>query len=503
MLAAYRWKTKFEGKLTSEEGRSNFVAVLALAVLIYSVIRGLVPLLTGDPGLARPAYFAAAIFGILLSCYGLYLALFTSRRLTIGEWPHRLLVINALLYTAWLIPVLIFNPKYEFVVIVHSALFPFAVYALIKIPEKILTLTIGFLTLIVSAFVIREFIELNASPVPDSYGYRLAFERQALLRPHLFEAFSKTGDFYRPNGLFGFRPHDSGNILAILFVYWLAMLFRAGKYVFPASMVASATLIALFYTSSAANIVASLVGVIFVLVAGQRSMGWGAYSFWRPILVFVPVLAAMSWGLSQYGVAPALPTNAPPGMRNGVAPEALWAWTRRLSTTYGDWKGMTNIGAGDPFGDTAAVLFGHGISLQITQIGEIAEASMLKGLVEYGIVHTFVIYALLLYPVALFFSKKYRECRLDVLPYVAAVAVGVLSLWHYGSVMRTTNIFVFFALYAQALHIFNKSAEQRQPVPGQQGKAGSLPGAVQPLTVSGKTAITVHVKTIIIENNRC
>lgn len=462
--------------LNTEEGRSKLVAAFALAVLVYSVLRGLVPLLTGNAGLASPAYYAAAIFGIALSYYGLHIALFTKRK-AIGEWPERLLVINVLLYTAWLIPVLIFNPKYEFVVIVHSALFPFAVYALIKIPEKTLTLTFGFLALIISAFVIREFIELNTSLVPD--GYRLAFERQALLRPNLFESFGKTGNFYRPNGLFGFRPHDSGNILAILFVYWLAMLFRAGKYVFPASVVASITLVALFYTSSAANIVASLVGGMFVLVVALTSAGWRTYSSWRPILVFALVLVAVSWGLFQYG----------------VAPEALWAWARRLSITYGDWKGMTNIGTGDPAGDTAAILFGHGISLQTTRIGDVSEASMLKGLVEYGIVHTIVIYAMLLYPAVLFFFRKYRECRLDVLPHVAAVTVGVLSLWHYGSVMRTTNIFVFFALYAQALHIFNKSAEQRQPAPGPLGKADSLPRATPSLTAPDKAGTTTHAKS--------
>lgn len=120
---------------------------------------------------------------------------------------------------------------------------------------------------------------------------------------------------------------------------------------------------------------------------------------------------------------------------------------------------------GDWLWDAAALLFGHGMSLQISRIGEVAEVSMLKGLVEYGVIHELVIFSLLLYPVALFFSKKYRYYRLDALPYVAAVAVGVLSQWHYGSVMRTTNIFVFFALYAQALRIFGRPVEPTGTTP--------------------------------------
>jgi hypothetical protein len=36
---------------------------------------------------------------------------------------------------------------------------------------------------------------------------------------------------------------------------------------------------------------------------------------------------------------------------------------------------------------------------------------------------------------------------------IIAVFVGFLSLWHYGSVLRTTNIFVFFSMYGQVINM--------------------------------------------------
>ena len=38
-----------------------------------------------------------------------------------------------------------------------------------------------------------------------------------------------------------------------------------------------------------------------------------------------------------------------------------------------------------------------------------------------------------------------------MLPATIAVGVGVLSLWHYGSVIRSTNIFLFYTMFAIAI----------------------------------------------------
>jgi hypothetical protein len=45
---------------------------------------------------------------------------------------------------------------------------------------------------------------------------------------------------------------------------------------------------------------------------------------------------------------------------------------------------------------------------------------------------------------------------LFALPYLAAVVFGFISLVHYGSLFRSTNIAVFYAMYALAMmHVTN------------------------------------------------
>jgi len=57
---------------------------------------------------------------------------------------------------------------------------------------------------------------------------------------------------------------------------------------------------------------------------------------------------------------------------------------------------------------------------------------------------------LMTYPVLCFF-KGSRHTRKMMLPSATAVGVGVLSLWHYGSLLRSTNIFLFYAMFAIAI----------------------------------------------------
>src|SRR3972149_1714387 len=171
--------------IKSQKSKLGLISAFALTVLVFSVTRGLVPILTKNASLATPTYFTAALLGVLLSSYGLNAALFTNSR-EIGKLLRTLLVINLLFFLVWLIPVVIIRPEFNSISeIIYIGLFSFSIYALIQIPEKIIIPTLSFLTLVIAAFVILEFIELNTFLIPN--GYSLAFERQALLRPGVFE----------------------------------------------------------------------------------------------------------------------------------------------------------------------------------------------------------------------------------------------------------------------------------------------------------------------------
>ena len=39
---------------------------------------------------------------------------------------------------------------------------------------------------------------------------------------------------------------------------------------------------------------------------------------------------------------------------------------------------------------------------------------------------------------------------------VIAVSIAILTLWHYGSLFRSTSIFIFYAIYALSIKKMNK-----------------------------------------------
>lgn len=416
---------------------ARLVAAFAVFVLSFSAGRGLVPILTSDASTARVAYDASAILGITLSFCGIYLASQGKNDAT-GRLPRTLLFLNLALFGWWLIPIFLFNPDPDWLLApIYSAIFPFSIYAFAKVPETTTRHCLAAITLLVAGFVLWEFAELNSGLIAG--GLESATKRQELLRPGVYEAWTKTGDFIRPNGLFGFRPHDSGNILAMLSIFWIATAFLEGRISQVALGVFSGA--ALLMTMSASNILAAVVGLFILLGLASRPQRF------RALLAFFTIIFV------AYLVG-----------ENGAILDAAFAWTRRISPEYGDWAGMTKVGAHTGLPELFALLFGHGISLELSGFAANSEIGFIAGYFEYGILHYSIILYLLAYPI--FASRVSHGSRVDAIPYLLPIGVGVLSLWHYGSLLRTTNAFVFFALYAQSLVALNSrsGAYPREPI---------------------------------------
>ena len=69
---------------------------------------------------------------------------------------------------------------------------------------------------------------------------------------------------------------------------------------------------------------------------------------------------------------------------------------------------------------------------------------------EQGIIHFIVLLTLFCYPFKLFIKSKEKVAPI-LLPFLGAFSVGLVSLWHYGSVFRITNGVIFWGLYAQII----------------------------------------------------
>jgi hydrogenase maturation factor len=140
-------------------------------------------------------------------------------------------------------------------------------------------------------------------------------------------------------------------------------------------------------------------------------------------------VAAVTWLLVHYG-------------------GAMDIVTKRLAGEGGQWTKMARgLDMGTLLSSIPFFLVGHAAAYG-NGIAE-TEIAHVKILSQLGILHTTVLYSVLLYPVVLFVRVR-RSCA-GALPAVAVICFGVLSLTHYGSLMRSTNVFLFYAVYSVCL----------------------------------------------------
>jgi hypothetical protein len=239
----------------------------------------------------------------------------------------------------------------------------------------------------------------------------------------------------RPVGILGHRPHDAANLLAILSVYWVAMLFRKSTHKISIYIISVISISAMLMTQSASNIVAFFMGIFFIMSVYRRKLF--KFTSYLHLLYFILILTAVGF-LSRIFL--------------DMKYDFLFQWLRR--TFSGSvWANMVSLGITNIGKDLLVVFTGHGSSLGFSSVGNTSEIAFIKMLMEFGLIAWIAIMIILIYPIWCYVLNRSKNKQL-ALPYIAAILVGVISLWHYGSVLRTTNIFVFFALYACALKIF-------------------------------------------------
>jgi hypothetical protein len=395
--------------------------------------------MTENGSLALPTYHFSYFLGICLASYGFFKIVYSSSPL-ITKPVRYLLILNLILTLYWLLPLLIFIPSTNLLVgLAYKCWLPFAVYAFIKVPEKKLIQIFKIITLVVAGFIFLDFISLNTTLIPN--GYNLTIARYKLLRPE-FITMSRTGIFLRPNGILGegYLPHDSANLLAIFSVYWLALSFHPQKGNFIVFLLAVISIITLLLTQSASNIIAGFVGLLFVLFTYRRNV-FSLKNNLKLILLFLPLC---TWIYTKYS--------------EGLS--MLWVWNNRISASSGDWEGMVHFGSSSFGANLFSFLFGYGQTLEISEVGGEAEQAFIKAIFEYGILHASIFHLFLFAPVIIYIINRANLNKMDIFPYVIAIFVGFLSLWHYGSILRTTNILIFFSMYGQVIRMDAKAKFQ-------------------------------------------
>ncbi|MCS6765345.1 MAG: hypothetical protein MO847_02460 [Candidatus Protistobacter heckmanni] len=404
---------------------------VALAILLLVTLRGIVVLLVAPTLPAASIYWGVALTLGMMAIYGLSLAL-RGKLFLPYPLPH-LLMLNLALLSIWALTSLVLDsPANAFLPLYFLGFMPFLAYLFKDIPEELLILWMRIISVALSVFLIVEFLQLNTAFFDN--GYETAYSIQKALRAN-FDAYGKSANFYRPNGLFGLNPEDTGMAMAVLSIFWLFFLLREGAGSGINYLLALITSLGLILSLTASNIIAAAVGGLIFGVIGLLI----AKSKIRFILKIIVLIEILIIGIYLAFLFKLIPI------------EIINAWKIRVSRSGGDWGNILDFRTGYLWEDMMALFFGHG-SLGLSNIATV-EIGTIKIFFEYGLFSTIVFYSILIFPIILWIVSKDGDWRREKLPYVAAVSVGFITLWHYTSLLKTTNIVIFLALYSQTLTI--------------------------------------------------
>lgn len=402
---------------------SNLIKILPLAVLFLSISRGLIAL--AGVVSTQILYYGVTTFGISISLIGI---IKKRSHIVGGRNLYLILMINLFSYIYWIATdMLLGGGKAEIYYFVQMALIPFIIYMFLDVDENVLVRMLFVVTVIVSASCVLDFILLNTDSIPN--GIDLYSSYQSKIRQGGSPLFYNVAGVYRAMGITAYM-HDTGNLMAILVVFWFGMIMtrRGLRYVIISMPL---FIVALAMTFSAANILAALAGVVAVIIYQVSSMRLKNIS---PLIVIFIVGSIICILIDYfYNFDWSLTTK----------------WILKLQNAT-EWELMTRIGMSDFWADIFMLFAGHNVTTHISNISFITEFSVLKMAYTSGLFILMISLLLMLYPVLCFF-KSSRHTRKMMLPAVAAVAVGVLSLWHYGSLLRSTNIFLFYTMFAIAI----------------------------------------------------
>lgn len=401
---------------------NSFWSSLIALVIMLGSIRGLI-VINSDIS-AGAIYTATAVSLLILATYG-YLKSggYKNANLTVLK---NLLKLNMLLGIVNVAIDILLGAPFEPAVL-YMYLAPYVVFLFLRVPTRYLNVAIAVITIAISYSVFDNFIETLKGPE----GYENVFAYNLKLRPGVFEELSRTGEFYRSAGYTG-SYHDSAHILGMSVSFFFIRYLLKNKMLDIGLFLIA--LLGLTMTQSAANIVFVIFTIlIFTCYTLIRSRKMSTY-----VYLFIGVVG-ITLLIEVFG-------------------DAMGIFTTRISAE-GDWAGMKNqLNMNSLLVATPFFLFGHAYVFKSEIIT--TEVGMLKDIVQMGIIHTIIIYWGLLYPVFRF--VKVRSHCYDALPSVAAIFFGFISLLHYGSLFRVTNIFLFYAFYSICLvNIINTHSDLR------------------------------------------
>jgi len=305
---------------------------------------------------------------------------------------------------------------------------PLCVLFFIRAKENNIVTTIYFIGIIVSISCIIQFIIINIFPgsaEPLTLGRELLRGPLTSIIPSSDRIlFSHIGSIYKAHGITG-SYHDSANILAMVSVFSIGNVFNKKSSIFSI-LLTFVFLLGLLSTLSLANIVAAIVGILIITLFSYGGL------FKRISIIAVIVFSLLFLATRQ------IEENQYDEVFNNFDPSG-----EKIET-------MLNLGSSSILERSISIMFGHEHLTRFSDMGNSTEASIVTLLVNFGLFTMIPLILILCYPIYIFLISK-KEIKREMWVPIVTVCTGLLTLLHYGSLFRSTSIFLFFAFYSMVI----------------------------------------------------
>ena len=403
------------------------MAFLPYLILIISSLRGLFLL-----GFSLPPtpyiFFSFTIVGIVLVVLSSKINYFMKNPGPLHGYI-KLFLFNVIIGIVWYFGEIIivgFNLESSRAFLFYFII-PISVFLFIRAKENYLIATIYFIGIVVALSCIIDFIICNLYPGPP-IGYEIKRPILDMLVPFGSPRNpSHVGFIYRAHGITG-HYHDSGHILTMVSVFCMGKLIfeKRNLLMFTVTLI---VLLGLFSTLSTANIVAAIYGIIIV--------SFYPYTGAIKRLTYLFIFGSIIFFVFQNEF----------GLLDKVSPD--------FSIKSDKMQQMTQLGTSSYSNIIISSLLGHEHLSGISDLGKSTEIALFSIITYLGIITIIPLLILLCFPFYIYI-KALKPIKNEIWVPTITIFTGIITLWHYASLFRSTSIFLFFAFYSMVIKTYSE-----------------------------------------------
>lgn len=399
--------------------RLDFKLYVGVFILIISTLRGFFFLVTGLPPTQTLFFSSTLLIFILIFLFSNPIKFYKYDNYHLFK---NLIYLNLFTGFFWFIIELFLSGfstslVREFLMIFFA---PISILIFLNLNYKTILYSIYIIASIISISCIVDFWISNVFP-----GYPLGIE---VKNYYLYKVIPSTteivpariGSMVRAHGITG-SYHDSANILTFCSVFIAGNLFFKKQKRILNAFLLFVLLTALICTLSLANIIACFIGLIIINFSVYKGL------VLRTTLSFFVFILIIYFFESFFDISKYILPQLDP---SGVKMQAMLI------------SGESNV-----FQNIVTILIGHESSTGISDLGYFSEIAFVALLMKYGILVFLPFMLVLTLPIYLYI-KSSKTFRKTIFVETLTLSIAVLTLWHYGSLVRSTSIFLFYALYS-------------------------------------------------------